>query len=58
MVRICADLGVVPDWTTMPGRSISLSDIGAERWAHLDAPPPGESPPAPQAPNGQLCDST
>jgi hypothetical protein len=52
VARICADLGVTPDWSLWEGKDWAIEyekslppfggDIGAERWRHLEAadPPP------------------
>jgi hypothetical protein len=52
VARICADLGVIPDWDLWDDhdwaaehlKAQSLSDIGAERWRHLEASPDGTPP--------------
>jgi hypothetical protein len=53
VARICADLGVTPDWSLWDDQAWAIEydkslppfggDIGAERWRHLD--PPAAAPP-------------
>jgi hypothetical protein len=58
VARICADLGVTPDWSLWEDQDWAIEyekslppyggDIGAERWRHLEAPaapPPPDGPP-------------
>ena len=55
VARICADLGVTPDWRLWEGEDWFLeyenslppyNDIGADRWRHLEAAPAGPPPDA------------
>jgi hypothetical protein len=57
VARICADLGVTPDWSLWDDQAWAIEyekslppfggDIGAERWRHLEAAaaPPSDGPP-------------
>ena len=53
VARICEDLGVSPDWRIWDDQDWAidyikdrmLTDIGADRWAHLDAPVAPARPP-------------
>jgi hypothetical protein len=60
VARICADLGVTPDWSLWEGEGWAIEyekslppfggNIGADRWRHLevaDPPPPDADGPAP-----------
>jgi hypothetical protein len=59
VARICADLGVIPDWDLWDQHDWAIEhlktrdpgDIGADRWRHLEtpgaAPPPDASGPPP-----------
>jgi hypothetical protein len=55
VARICADLGVIPDWDLWGDQEWALdhlkaqtlaADIGADRWLHLYPPPGPTDPPA------------
>ncbi len=58
VARICADLGVTPDWSLWDDQDWAIEhlaarrpdDVGAQPWARLD-PPGGARPPDPQPPN-------
>src|SRR5437899_1901607 len=53
VARLCADLGVIPDWSLWDDQAWALehlkasgpSDIGAERWERLEAAPTAAEPP-------------
>jgi hypothetical protein len=55
VARICADLGVTPDWSLWDDQAWAIEyekslppfggDIGAERWRHLEAADPSPAPP-------------
>ena len=53
VARICADLGVTPDWSLWEDQAWAIEhlkattagDIGADRWRHLEAPPGAAEPP-------------
>jgi hypothetical protein len=60
--RICADLGVTPDWSLWEGQDWAIAyekslppfggNIGADRWRHLEAvdpPPPDATGPPPDS---------
>jgi hypothetical protein len=60
VARICADLGVIPDWDLWDDHAWAIEhlkardpgDIGADRWRHLetaDPPPPDATGPPPDS---------
>jgi hypothetical protein len=64
VARICADLGVTPDWSLWEDQDWAIEyekslppfggDIGAERWRHLETPGDGAAEP----PDGPAPDSS
>jgi hypothetical protein len=58
VARICADLGIVPDWSLWDGHAWAAEhlmaraceDVGAERWRQLETEPAATDPPPPDDP--------
>ena len=59
VARICDDLGITPDWRIWNDQDWAIehlrentpTDIGADRWRHLEALPAAAEPAAPAPPN-------